>query len=313
MNEKLLDRLGKLTGDVVLIQRNPRSGSGRRRQQVFALQQALTEHGMTADIFEDRESLDHAAREFSEKGRLRCLVAAGGDGTLADLLNRHPACPLIPFPAGTENLVARYLGIRAVPEAAAQSITDGRLMLFDTALAGEQEFLIMASCGIDAEVVRVLDEGRTGNISHLSYIGPILRTWFRYPLPRLTITNLETNQVVSGTHVIVQNLPVYGFGLKFCPEAVPFDERLDVRIFSGTSRRALLREALSLKFGRGGDRKKQFRFKTTAVRIECESDSSAGSRIEQCQVDGDPGSPLPLEIRVRAARLPLVVPAAFGQ
>ena len=39
------------------------------------------------------------------------MVAAGGDGTLLEVLNRAPGVPVTMLPLGNENLVARFCGL----------------------------------------------------------------------------------------------------------------------------------------------------------------------------------------------------------
>ena len=56
--------------------------------------------------------------------RCRCLIAVGGDGTVAALLNEQPGVPLTVFPAGTENLVAQHFGLRKDPDELARTIAD---------------------------------------------------------------------------------------------------------------------------------------------------------------------------------------------
>ena len=165
---------------IVAIQRNPRSGSGRGRGQLLALVRSLRDRNFQVRLFKSRDRLDAWVRQPHVEHRLRCLVAAGGDGTLTDMLNRHPNATLMPFPMGTENLMARYVGIPRCGKTAAEIIVGNQSMAFDTATANGHRFLLMLSIGVDAEVVHQLHSRRSGNIGHLSYVRPIVESFLHY-------------------------------------------------------------------------------------------------------------------------------------
>ena len=60
---------------------------------------------------------------LAERGELRGVVAAGGDGTVAEIVNRVPdGVPVTVLPLGTENLLAKYLGIGREVESVGETI-----------------------------------------------------------------------------------------------------------------------------------------------------------------------------------------------
>ena len=133
------------------------------------------------------------ANRWHGAGRLRALVGVGGDGTAAALVNRTPpGLPITMLPAGNENLLARYLRLGEGPEACCRSITAGRLVRLDAARAGDRIFLLMASCGFDADVVHRLHRRRRGHIRSSSYVQPILDSIRNYKYPEFQITSTRT-------------------------------------------------------------------------------------------------------------------------
>ena len=213
----------------VAIQRNPRSGSGKRRRFLFDLASALKRHDLRPHIFSQREILAERLKDPERRAALVAIVAAGGDGTLTDIANRFPGVPACPFPLGTENLLAKYLEIPLNGEAAARIIAAGNVRKFDVGQAGEgTKFLIMGSVGFDAEVIRRLHDSRRGNISHLSYVSPICRSVMSYSFPRLTVKADELPKPIEGSLVIVSNFPAYAFKLPVNPDAEPDDGLLTV-------------------------------------------------------------------------------------
>ena len=57
------------------------------------------------------------------------MVAAGGHGTVADLVNRLPSeVPIALLPLGTENLLARYLDLPRDAGKLAETVAAGTIM-----------------------------------------------------------------------------------------------------------------------------------------------------------------------------------------
>jgi diacylglycerol kinase family enzyme len=291
---------GTAAGRLVVVQRNPISGTGRAGRQIRILVSELRRLGFRVRLFASRERMDRFLSCDANRRELRCVVAAGGDGTLGDLFNRHPDLPIATLPAGTENLVARYLKIPRCGRTVAQLVSANCRRQFDTGLAGSQRFLLMVSAGIDADVVRRLHSGRSGNISRSSYIRPILRCLFQYDFPSVRVRSADGVHEHQGSHVIVSNIPEYGFRLKFASEADPGDGLLDVRVFQRSGRLRTLLHAIRLRFT-SADGPDVVRFQTKSVEL-------TGDKADvPVQCDGDPGPPLPMTVTIDQRSMTLIV------
>ena len=77
----------------VAIQRNRTSGAGRQYRAIRSLIDGLKHYGIRSRLYSNREELDRAI-DGPMANQLIGIVAAGGDGTLMDVINRHPDCPL---------------------------------------------------------------------------------------------------------------------------------------------------------------------------------------------------------------------------
>ena len=314
MNEDRILSEEALTGDLVVIQRNPFSGSGRGRNEIRKLITALHNYQFDVRLFARRDRLDHFVNR-QPPGRLRCVVAAGGDGTVVSLVNRYPTLPVAILPMGTENLVARHFVIRCDGRRLAEVIRRGVIIRYDTARIGSRCFLVMASAGVDAAVVQRLHEIRSGNIRRWNYVAPVLHSFLGYSFSEFQIRSLDDDTIVRGTHAIVSNFPEYGFRLKLTPDAQPSDGLLDVCVFQGTSAfRSACHALKSLVGAPSGSG--VVRFRSAGVRMEplqrgqpvdgtVSVEQSAGG--PPVQADGDPAGRLPVEIRVNPAALRLVV------
>jgi diacylglycerol kinase family enzyme len=296
--------------DRVLIVRNPHAGPGPADASIRELADCLRQHDLAAEVVGDLDAIGPLASECQAAGRLRAIVAAGGDGTVAEVVNRTPnGTPVTVFPLGTANLLAGYLGIDRDPLTMARMLSEGAIARLDAALANGRIFLIMASCGFDADVVSRLHERRFGQrINYWSWARPILASIRRYRFPRMRVycdfaSHLPDEPAQVARWVFIVNLPLYAAGLRVAPRALATDERLNVCTFcKGSFWRGLYYVAnVAL---RRHERLPDFKA-ALASRVRIESDEPV-----PYQLDGDPGGFLPLEIEVMPRRLALVASRA---
>jgi diacylglycerol kinase family enzyme len=221
---------------------NAASGRGGGRKAVAKLVGELERRGVESRVawtLDERRALVEAAGS-GEAERCRCLVAVGGDGTVAALINERPDVPIAVLPAGTENLFAGHFGFPRDPALAASRIVEGTSSLLDLGLIDGRRFALMAGFGFDADVVsrhHTARVGRTGQLRtthRAAYVEPVLRSSLGYRFPLLTLTTEGVDgreETLSGTTVFVFNLPRYALGLPFAPRARGDDGYLDLVIF----------------------------------------------------------------------------------
>jgi diacylglycerol kinase family enzyme len=172
------------------------------------------------------------------EGAVDCIVAAGGDGTLAEILNglADPrATPLVPMPLGTANMLARVLAVPADPAALAAWIERARPRRLDLGLARfaagpPLRFLSVAGVGFDAQVTAAVARSRGRRLGFRGYAVPIGRTLLRYRAPRLAV-RLDGEPPIACGFAIVGKLPNYGGILRVTPAARPDDGRLHACLF----------------------------------------------------------------------------------
>jgi diacylglycerol kinase family enzyme len=298
----------------VFIAFNPLAGARdpRKRQVVEQLCAALGTRGFRAEVYSDRERLVERAHHEHDRGTLRAVVAAGGDGTASDLVNRTaPSVPIALLPLGTENLLANYLGVPRDPEKVADIIAAGRTVELDAGRANGRLFLLMAGCGFDAEVVRRVHQDRDGHITQWTYAKPILAAVRNYSYPPFRVTcRLGAPEAVTPIEqsfdahwLFVSNLPSYAGKLCFSPRAVGSDGRLDICAFQTGSSWAGWRYLAAVLLRRHEQMHDCVTAQATHVTIEA-------SRPVPYQLDGDPGGMLPLSIDVLPRRMTVFVPAS---
>lgn len=283
---------------------NPRAGSGKSRRLVEALESSLHRRGLEPTVCWQREELTALLQTVTPE-EVRCVVAAGGDGTLLEVLNRAPHLPAAVLPLGNENLVAAYFRIEQDAPKLAEVIAAGRSRHVDLARADGRLICLMASIGIDAEVVHRVHRRRRGHISRLSYVVPMLQALQSYRYPAVEAVIDETGERLSGAMVFVFNLPLYGLRVPIAPEARPDDGLLDLCVFGRPGAPSLARYLAAL-LCRQRDRLTDFQHRRVR-RVRLTSASPA-----PVQTDGDPAGCLPLTVEVVPGAMTLMVADAQG-
>ncbi len=286
----------------VAIQRNPSSGAGLRSRPIRELIRGLRSRGITPRLYSRRSEFDAAVTDPARRSHLVAAVAAGGDGTILDLVNRHPQLPLCILPLGTENLLARSLKIPHCGRTVSEIIARGNRQRLDLGRLNGRHFLVMASVGFDAEVVHQVHAGRKGgHVRHLSYFMPILKSLWRFRPERLRVSVDDSGVIYEGRLVVVANLSAYALNLGLVPTAVGADGVLDARVFSPRSFYELLKSFVSVLRGTHEQSSEVIRLTGRKFRI----DSDVPVPI---QADGDPAGMTPAEITIEPLAVEFIVP-----
>lgn len=289
-------------GRLIVLFVNRRAGSGSGRALVADLELLLRQYGFDVHTISELDQLKPYVAEH--KSKVHAVVAAGGDGTVEAAANAIDAdVPIAIFPLGTENLLAKYLKVEPHPRRTVEMISLGKTMQIDAGMANGKLFLVMLSCGFDAEVVRRVHEGREGNITHLAYAKPIIDSILNYDYPNLK-AEWETDvgwEQLDCHWTFAFNMPSYAAGLQIVSEANPSDGQLELATFAGGSFWAGLRQFGAVLIGQH-HRLRDFKL-VRSRRIRLSSDRAD----VPYQVDGDPGGFLPVEIEVLPKHLTLII------
>lgn len=293
---------------LIIVFTSPKAGSGQSRHQIPRLLDLLAADGIRAVSIDQIDDLKRTVKHERETGgHPPIVVSAGGDGTLSLIASHTDSdTPLLPMPMGTENLLARHFGQTNDAESVMQTIRAGRQTRIDAGTANGRLFLIMATVGFDADVVRRLHLRRKGFIRRSSYLWPILQSMVRYRFPELKLTLLDhtgdpSPPVISAGWVMSFNLPCYAAGLNIAKNADETDGKLDVATFAGRGLISGLRYLAGIATGRHGSYRDVNLVQSTHLRIE------SNERV-YFQLDGDYAGRLPLEIKLTPSRICLLIP-----
>lgn len=309
----------------VLIFANPYSGRRDNRVWVERFEQALADRGLSPAVVWEGDGRADVLRDVcgGDTSGGRAVVAAGGDGSVNDVVNdmETAGCLDVPFatlPVGTENLFAKELGFRLENlDAIADAIARGDTRPIDLARIEHggapprpaRLFTLMASAGFDAEVVRRLDvwrtaagDGKLQRVRRLSYLRPVLAAVFGYRYPAIKLT--ADGQTVTGTQAYAFNLPQYGGELGIGRHACPDDGRLHWLVFQKPGILRLLLYHWRCKLDRQLDC--QTIAHGYAQRVTIEPAPASNDTPAPAQADGDPAGDARLQLEILPGALKVI-------
>lgn len=285
----------------VAIQRNPTSGTGKRAGLLLDLIRELKRHGITPRMFANRSKMQSRLAEPSARENLLCVVAAGGDGTVGDVINRYPGLPIAVLPLGTENLLAKYLKVQPSGKQVADLIAAGSRRKLDVGQLNGRSFTLMASCGFDANVVHLTHANRRGHIRKWHYGPPIWNSILKYKHPPLRIFVDDEPQPRVARLLMAVNLPAYAMGIPFAPQATGDDGRLDLCLFERGSTFQMMKYLGHVIAGRHQTLPDVTCLRASRVRIEADV-------AVPWQMDGDPAGFTPVDLRVLSSGFEVFAP-----
>ena len=288
----------------MLIVFNPVAGS-RRTRLLWRVLDVLVGNGIRLEVAETtrRGDAEAFARAAATSGA-RLVVAAGGDGTVAEVANGLMDTPtaLGVIPLGTANVLAHELALPFAPRAVAAALAFGRTRPIWPGLArgaqGTRLFVQMLGVGFDAHVVHRLSIPLKRACGRNAYALQTMRELVRYdfrPIP-VRLDGVESH---AGS-VIVSKGRLYGGPFVLAPEARPGEPGFSVVLFdrSGPGAALFYGAALPLDLLARAPGLRRVR----ARRIEF-----TGNGIVPAQADGDAAGTAPLVVTDAPAPINLVV------
>jgi lipid kinase YegS len=220
-----------------------------------ALQAAVTQQravGHTIEVIRTSEKGD-ARRFVAETGEVDLLIAAGGDGTLNEVVHglmdlSEAARPVLGVvPLGTADDFATGCGIPRDPEQALALCIEGKQVPIDVGKANEHWFLNAASIGFGAEITATTPPELKHLLGPAAYavMGAILAMNVHHYRGRLTLPDREI--AGSGPVAIIGNGRQTGGGVQVAPRARIDDGLLDILAVREIPALALLTAARELQ------------------------------------------------------------------
>lgn len=289
---------------------NPTAGRRRLRRLHDVLARL---RNAAVDIrLEPTNSRGHAERLACEMAQADLVIAAGGDGTINEIINGLMAAlalgravpPLGLIPLGTANVLAREIGLNTDPASVAAALLGrGELAYRPGRLrnrAATQYFGMMAGIGFDADVVHKVDLRWKRLLGRGAYALVSAGRLFAYRphLFRLTIDGVP----YQAASVVVSRGRHYAGPFIAAPDASLATAELHVCLFEQPGRSAVLRYGLAM-LRNALPQARSYRV------VQGREVEIVGREIQPVQADGDIVAVLPLRFDVAEQAIRLKVPA----
>ncbi len=283
---------------------NPKSGYGSSRLMLADLRNELRQRNLPWQEYTTRGPEDATEYARGLPGQASAVVVWGGDGTVNEIATALVGTdlPILPCPAGTENLLAKELRIPREPRKILKVLLNGPIVPCDVGRINNRNFMLIIGVGFDGEVVRRLCSTRSGHISHLSYFWPLWRTFWEHDFPRMRICADGQEIFDDFGLAFVGNISRYAVGLRICRDAEFNDGLLDLVVFSCRKQTHLMLHAAWTLLRRHPLKGDVVYRRVRTARIETEPPAAS-------QVDGDVGPTTPLEISLAPGQVQLIVPS----
>jgi YegS/Rv2252/BmrU family lipid kinase len=241
------------------------------------------------------------------------IVAAGGDGTLNEVLNGIVDVPrgferarLGVLPLGTVNVFAREVQIPLKLERAWDTIRNGRETLVDLGVADYQEngvatrrcFAQLAGAGLDARAIELVNWRLKKKIGPLAYVVAGLRALMEGQ-KKINVVNGAAKG--AGELVLIGNGSLYGGEFRIFPPADMRDGLLEACVFARVNWMTLFRCAPRLLL-------KGTLPRAATANFQGESLTLTSEAKVPFEVDGEFAGYLPATFSMRRMQLRVIVP-----
>jgi len=241
------------------------------------------------------------------------IIAAGGDGTLNEVLNGMcdvtdglARARLGVLPLGTVNVFARELGIPTRPDAAWAILRRGNEKCIDLPRIefGEGEhrrhihFIQLAGAGLDSRAIQLVEWSLKKKLGPLAYVIAGLKA-MAGELPMISVS--DGTKSISGQLALIGNGRLYGGKFRVFPRADLADGLLDVCVFPRVSWFNLIRCGMRLLLTGTLP-------ENAVLRLQARSFTLVGKPSVCFEVDGELGHPLPAKFTVQPGALRVLVP-----
>lgn len=240
---------------------NTLSGGGDASLYDYLRSLAPSSEDVALRYFDGTRTFDELLADASTFDR---VVAVGGDGTVSAVCYalRDTGIPVLPYPAGTANLLALNLGVHLEPRVLAETTITGAQVRFDL---GEVErpatadqpatrtgFAVMAGAGYDASIMEAAKSTKS-TLGAAAYLLGALTN----PTPTLSRFQIELDGKpveTDGIAVLVVNFGRLQFDIELARGADPRDGLLDIAVVRSKNIAELVPTVAAGVFDRAGDR-----------------------------------------------------------
>jgi diacylglycerol kinase (ATP) len=281
---------------------NPAAGK-RKSSRLWRVLDILSGNGIRVRLVQTRHAGHATEIARDAAGSETLIVAAGGDGTIAEVANgiNGSGARLGVIPLGTANVLARELNLPIAPREVAAALAFGRtrrLWPGVAHIAGEERlFVQMLGVGLDAQVVHRLPTKLKRALGRGAYVVQTLRELARYGYPPIRL-RIDGREEVAGS-VIVSKGTLYAGQYMLAPDAKPGERGFSIALFgrSGPVSALMYGAALPLNLLPNAPGMRLLR----GFEVEI-----FGHGLIPAQADGDPAGEVPITVEDAACPIHVV-------
>lgn len=212
------------------------------------------------------------AREATDEG-VDLVIAGGGDGTVNDVVNgMYAAGAAMPklgiVPLGTANDFARGLGIPGTIADALDVALNGNAVEIDVASVNDRCFVNVSTGGFGPDITDSASSKSKARFGKFAYLFSAVKKLTELE-PLHAVFETKGRVLYEGPFFFyaVGNARLTGGGTPVTPHADYSDERLDLVIVTGRSKRDFLTLLPNLRAGNHAEDPDVFYMKTSEVRV----------------------------------------------
>jgi len=266
---------------------NPNAGTGKIKKLLKIKEHLDLNHSVT--IFDTKKPGDATEIARRECGNFDIIVAAGGDGTINEVINgilKDTVLGIIPL--GTANILAIEAGIKNDIKSICKSIEKGISKKIYISNINNKKFFLMAGIGYDGDIVHKMHPSlkKIFGKAMFGFLG--LLEFFK--LKKYNIKVETENETAFGNWVLVTNSKHYAGPYKITKSTSIFNDSIVCYVFNDLSRLGFLYYIfLILFYGDLGRSTKITKIISKNIKI------SSKEKIN-VQCDGEKYGNLPIEI-----------------
>lgn len=274
---------------------NPVSGSGELRAKIDGIIELFQRRGFQVVPHKllGKADVKRAFDNFN-LDEYCAVVAAGGDGTVHDVLNAmmnaNISIPLGIIPAGTSNDFANYLGLPKSIDECTEIIARENAQYTDIGLVNNRYFINVVAGGILSSIAHKAKKELKNYLGMFAYYIQALEE-IRNIKPFHIDLKSDTQNISDDILMfLILNTSLAG-GFKIAPSALINDGIMDVFVIKNCTIPDFAGLFLKLLKGEHVQDDKVIYFQAKELKINCDS------KVE-VDIDGERGKEFPLEIKV---------------
>lgn len=240
----------------IIVNPKARTGQGGTLRQKLEVELKKRKTDYKIYFTNARKHAEKLAAEITGDGKEHILLVLGGDGTLNEVVNGIYDVSKVTLgyiPVGSGNDFARGMGLAKESMNAIDQILDMKQVREINVGVAEQggwsrRFLVSSGIGFDAAVCHevcvskwkvILNRLKLGKLSYAVVALDRLRKDKPVRM-ELQIEDGSWQEYPKTYFAAFMNLPYEGGGFKFCPDASPSDDLLDIMVISGLTKFKIL-------------------------------------------------------------------------